>query len=67
MFGPINPHYIGKRKYFLLFIDDFNRTTWIYFLKQKSEVFVAFKNFKALAVKENEIKALRFDRRGKLT
>ena len=31
--GPINPSSFGKSKYFLLFIDDFSRKTWIYFLK----------------------------------
>ena len=56
-------------KYFLLFIDDFSRKNMVYFLKQKSEVFVAFKNIKALVEKESgyEIKALRFDRGGEFT
>lgn len=59
--GPIDPPSFRKCKYFLLFIDDFNRKTWIYFLKQKSEAFVAFKNFKALVEKESgyEIKVVR--------
>ena len=30
------------------FIDDFSRKTWIYFLKNKDEVFSKFKEFKAL-------------------
>ena len=37
---------------FLLF-DDFSRKTWIYFLKNKDEVFIKFKEFKALV--ENHI------------
>ncbi|KAL0448353.1 UNVERIFIED_CONTAM: Retrovirus-related Pol polyprotein from transposon TNT 1-94 [Sesamum latifolium] len=62
--GPINPSSLGKSKYFILFIDDFSRKTWIYFLKQKSEAFATFKKFKALVEKESgyEIKALRSDR-----
>ena len=66
---PINTSSFGKRKYFLLFIDDFSRKTWVYFLKKKSEVFVAFKNFKALVEKKSgyEIKALRSDRGGEFT
>ena len=32
--GPIDPPSFGKRKYFLLFIDDFSRKSWVYFLKQ---------------------------------
>jgi len=67
--GPINPPSCGNNKYFLLFIDDYSIMTWVYFLKQKSETFVAFKNFKALVEKESGyvIKALRFDRGGKFT
>jgi hypothetical protein len=50
--GPIKPSSLGKNNYFLLFIDDFSRKTWIYFLKQKSEVFGAFKKFKAVVEKQ---------------
>ena len=33
---------------YVSFIDDFSRKTWIYFLKNKDEVFNNFKEFKAL-------------------
>ena len=33
--GPLKPSSLGKNNYFLLFIDDFSRKTWVYFLKQK--------------------------------
>ncbi|KAL4297638.1 hypothetical protein GQ457_12G007010 [Hibiscus cannabinus] len=67
--GPIKPLSFGKSRYFLLFIDDYSRKTWVYFLKQKSEAFGAFKNFKALVEKESgfEIKSLRSDRGGEFT
>ncbi|KAL4280657.1 hypothetical protein GQ457_03G000810 [Hibiscus cannabinus] len=67
--GPIKPPSFGKSRYFLLFIDDYSRKTWVYFLKQKSEAFGAFKNFKALVEKESgfEIKSLRSDRGGEFT
>ncbi|KAL4379471.1 hypothetical protein GQ457_02G032120 [Hibiscus cannabinus] len=67
--GPIKPPSFGKSRYFLLFIDDYRRKTWVYFLKQKSEAFGAFKNFKALVEKESdfEIKSLRSDRGGEFT
>ncbi|KAK2984034.1 hypothetical protein RJ640_001195 [Escallonia rubra] len=57
---------LGKNKYFLLFIDDYSRKTWVYFLKQKSEVFSTFKWFKALVKKQSgyQIKAMRSDRGG---
>ena len=53
-------------RYFLTFIDDYSRYCWIYFLKQKFEVFETFKVFKALAEKTlvNNIKALRLNNGG---
>ncbi|KAK2994443.1 hypothetical protein RJ640_001259 [Escallonia rubra] len=64
--GPIDPASLGKNRYFLLFIDDYSRKTWVYFLKQKSEVFSTFKRFKALVEKQSgyQIKAMRSDRGG---
>ena len=38
--------------YFMTFIDDFSRKTWLYLLKQKSEAFEVFKRFKSMV--ENE-------------
>jgi transposase InsO family protein len=35
-------------EYYLTFIDDHSRKTWIYFLKAKSEVFKRFQEFKVL-------------------
>ncbi|KAK2456950.1 putative mitochondrial protein [Trifolium repens] len=67
--GPIKPRSLGKSNYFLLFIDDFSRKTWVYFLKEKSEVFKNFKKFKAQVEKESGlvIKAIRSDRGGEFT
>jgi len=45
--GPMNLSSVGGNKYFLTFIDDFSRKTWIYLLKSKDEVFHRFKIFKA--------------------
>jgi hypothetical protein len=39
--------------YYVSFIDELLRNTWIYFLKKKSKVFEKLKNFKALV--ENQI------------
>jgi len=52
--------------YILTFIDDFTRKTWVYFLKNKSEVFEKFCNFKALVENQSgqHIKVLRTDRGG---
>jgi hypothetical protein len=66
--GPLQTS-LGGCKYFLLFIDDFSRITWVYFLKQKSEVFEKFKIFRQLV--ENEVKekigTLRTDYGGEFT
>jgi len=42
--------------YYVSFIYDFSRNTWIYFLRKKSEVFDRFKEFKALL--ENQIEKI---------
>ena len=62
--GPITPISMGNNKYFLLFIDDYSRKGLVYFLKKKSNIFGAFKRFKALAEKVSGyvIKSLRSDR-----
>jgi len=57
---------IGGNQYFLTFIDDYNRKTWIFFLKEKLEVYKYFKSFKALVERESgfPLKTLRIDHRG---
>jgi len=54
---------VGGNKYFLTFIDDFSRKTWIYLLKSKGEVFHYFKIFKAFVERESgrQIKMVRSD------
>jgi hypothetical protein len=39
---------LGNLLYYVIFIDDYSRKTWIYFLKAKDEVFTKFQEFKAL-------------------
>jgi len=55
--------------YFVSFIDDFSRKTWIYFLKTKDEVFSKSQEFKALAENQRgkKIKLLRMDNGGEYT
>jgi len=57
---------IGDNRYFLTFIDDYSRKIWIFFLKEKSEVYEFFKSFKALVERESgfPLKTLRTDRGG---
>jgi len=44
--NPVISH--AQYKYFVTFIDDYNRYTWVYFLQNKSEFFYMFKLFLAL-------------------
>ena len=48
VFGLISVPSLGGSLYYVSFIDDFSRKTWIYFLRKKSDVFKRFKEFKAL-------------------
>jgi hypothetical protein len=48
VFGTVPVPSLGKSMYYVSFIDDFSRNTWIYFLRKKYEVFDKFKEFKAL-------------------
>jgi len=50
-------------RYMLTFIDDFSRKVWAYFLKEKSEAFKVFKEWKALLENQTgkKIKRLRTD------
>jgi hypothetical protein len=66
VFGPVPLPSLGKSVYYVSFIDDFSRNTWIYFLRNKSEVFDNFKEFKALVENqiEKKIKVLRTDNGG---
>jgi transposase InsO family protein len=49
--------------YYVSFIDDYSRKTWIYFLKSKDEVFSKFKEFNALIenLSKRKMKILRSD------
>jgi hypothetical protein len=43
----------GGARYFVMFIDDYSRKVWVYFLMKKSDVFVTFKQWKALIENHN--------------
>ena len=64
--GPMQTPSIGGWNYFLTFIDDFTRKTWVYFLRHKYDALVYFQHSKALVEKKSgyNIKILRTDRGG---
>jgi hypothetical protein len=67
--GPMPPSSIRGYAYYVSFIDDYSRKTWIYLLKTKDEVFSKFKKFKALIenLSEKKIKILKSDNGGEYT
>jgi GAG-pre-integrase domain len=64
--GPMDTSSLGESRYFLLFIDDFSRMNWVYFLQTKVEAFECFKKFKAMVETQSglKIKKIRSDRGG---
>eukprot|EP01018_Ginkgo_biloba_P000370 Gb_39764 [translate_table: standard] len=47
---------MGKARYFMTFIDDYTRKIWVYFLKEKSEAFIKFVEFRAMAQRQSGYK-----------
>ncbi len=67
--GPMPSTSLSGYVYYVSFIDDYSRKTWVYFLKSKDEVFGKFKEFKALVenLSDKKIKILRSDNEGEYT
>lgn len=63
---PMTVSCLGGYMYYVTFIDDFSRKTWIYFIKTKDKVFNKFHEFKAKVdnLTERKIKFLRSDNGG---
>jgi transposase InsO family protein len=64
--GPMTQRSLSGCEYYLTFIDDYSRNTWIYLLKAKSEVFTWFQEFRALVENQSgkRIKVLQSDNVG---
>jgi len=61
--GPFSTVSYGGARYFLTFIDDMSRYSFVYTIKSKEEVFERFKEFKAMVETQTslKIKAIRSD------
>jgi hypothetical protein len=46
--GPMSMPSLNGQVYYVIFIDEFSRKSWIYFMKTKNETFKSFHEFKAL-------------------
>ena len=66
LWGPSLVASFGGSKYYITFIDDSSRKVWVYFLKNKSDVFEIFKKWKAMVETETclNVKCLRSDNEG---
>jgi transposase InsO family protein len=64
--GPFEENAIGGYRYYVTFIDDKSRYTFVYLIRTKSEVFEKFKTFEALVRNKYQktIKILRSDNGG---
>lgn len=57
--GPMQTKSLGGAYYFLIFIDDIIRYTWVYFTRNKSDMFEFFKEFKSMVESKHQ-RALKF-------
>ena len=64
--GPFSVSSIEKHRYYVIFVDDFSRKCWMFFMQKKDQTFSKFCEFKALVEKElgNQVKAIRSDNGG---
>ena len=64
--GPMQTRSLGGASYFVIFIDDRSRYTWVYFIRRKSDIFEYFKEFRTMVEKQTGkyIKILRSDQGG---
>ena len=69
--GPMSSRSLTGFEYYISFIDDYSRKTWIYFLRSKKSELVlrVFQGFKALVEKQTgrQIRILRSDNGGEYT
>ncbi len=63
VWGPTKMTSMGGCRYYVSFSDDHTRKVWVYFMKEKNEMFTHFQNFRMLAKKQTglQVKCLRSD------
>ena len=67
--GPLNPNSLGGGVYFVTFIDNYSRYCWLYIIKNKSDIFEKFKEWKCMVenLYTRKIKFIRSDNGGEYT
>jgi hypothetical protein len=63
IWGPSPVPTVGGSRYFVIFVDDFSRYTWIYLMKNRSEVLTIYRDFAKMVQTQysKSIKVFRFD------
>ncbi len=51
---PFSTKSLSRSRYFITFINDYNRKIWVHSLKKKSKTLFAFKNFKNMKLKRRQ-------------
>ena len=51
--GPFSVASKAKYRFYVIFVDDYSRRCWIFFMQKKSETYSKFCEFKALVEKES--------------
>ena len=66
VFGPFLVASTTKHRYYVIFVDEYSRRCWIFFMQKKDQTFSKFCEFKALVEKElgKQVKALQSDNGG---
>jgi len=64
--GPMKTRTIGVSAYFMSFVDDHSRKTWVYTLKSKNDFLSMFKKFKVSVERETgkKLKCIHIDNGG---
>ena len=64
--GPLSVASKEKHRYYVIFVDNYSRRCWIFFMQKKDQTFSKFCEFKALVEKElgKQVKPLRSDNGG---
>lgn len=63
MYGAFSYGFLGSSMYYMNFVDDSSRKVWVYFMKNKYDVYPLFKRWKAMFEKETnlKVKCMRYD------
>ena len=69
VWGPYNSASLSGAHYFLSIVDDYTRTTWVYLMQTKSEVYIWLTSFVAMTTRQfgTTVKQIRSDNGTKFT